>query len=107
MEIVRGTLWTMRRKYGHGRVLSHVEKQDRPGNCEPGVRVTIADNGPGIPIDRFADLLQRGVRDDERREGQGLGLAIAQQLVDAYGGQIRLGTTTLGGAALEISFPPR
>lgn len=101
-----GNLMDNAAKYGHGRVLVSVE-QDRPGTREPGVRVTIADNGPGIPIDRFADLLQRGVRDDERREGQGLGLAIAQQLVDAYGGQIRLGTTTLGGAALEISFPPR
>ncbi len=101
-----GNLMDNAAKYGQGRVLVSVD-QDRPGSREPGVRVTIADNGPGIPTDRFADLLQRGVRDDERREGQGLGLAIAQQLVDAYGGQIRLGETTLGGAALEISFPPR
>lgn len=101
-----GNLMDNAAKYGQGRVLVSVD-QDRPGTREPGVRVTIADNGPGIPADRFADLLQRGVRDDERREGQGLGLAIAQQLVDAYGGQLRLSKSTLGGAALEISFPPR
>ncbi len=101
-----GNLMDNAAKYGQGRVLVSVD-QTTPGSREPGVRVTIDDSGPGIPDTRFTSLLQRGVRDDERREGQGLGLAIAQQLIDAYGGQIRLGDSTLGGTALEITFPPR
>ncbi len=101
-----GNLMDNAAKYGNGRMHVFVEYGE-PGSREPGVLITIADNGPGIPPERFGDLLQRGVRDDERREGQGLGLAISQQLVEAYGGRLELHRSDLGGAALRISLPPR
>lgn len=93
-------------KYGQGRIRVRV-RPGEPGTREPGLRITVEDNGPGIALERFAELLQRGVRGDERREGQGLGLAIAQQLVEAYGGRLSLDASELGGAAITISLPPR
>lgn len=94
-------------KYGGGRVRLKVSAGE-PGILSPGLEIDIEDNGPGIPADRFDALLQRGMRDDQRREGQGLGLAIAQQLVESYGGRLeRLEPGELGGCRLRILLPPR
>jgi len=50
-------------------------------------------------------LLQRGVRGDERVEGHGLGLAIVLELVNAYGGELKIGRSDLGGALVEVRIP--
>jgi chemotaxis family two-component system sensor kinase Cph1 len=53
------------------------------------VRVTIADTGPGIPSDQFANIFDRywqARRSDQ--EGSGLGLFIAKGIVEAHGGRI-------------------
>jgi two-component system sensor histidine kinase PhoQ len=101
-----GNLLDNAAKYGGGRVHAEV-RAGRPGPRSAGVEILIEDNGPGIQADRFENLLLRGVRGDQHREGQGLGLAIARQLIEAYGGKIELARSSLGGAALRISFPPR
>jgi two-component system sensor histidine kinase PhoQ len=66
----------------------------------------VEDDGPGIEPERREALLQRGVRGDERVEGHGLGLALVQELVDAYGGELEIGESPLGGAMVEIRIPP-
>jgi two-component system sensor histidine kinase PhoQ len=101
-----GNLLDNAAKYGGGRVRARVDA-GRPGPRSAGVQILIEDNGPGIDADRFEELLLRGVRGDQQREGQGLGLAIARQLIEAYGGTITVDRSTLGGAALHIIFPPR
>lgn len=101
-----GNLMDNAAKYGRGRVFVRVAS-GASGLRSPGVDIAIEDNGPGIDGKRFDALLQRGARGDEQREGQGLGLAIARQLIEAYGGSIDLDRSRLGGAALRISFPPR
>ena len=50
-------------------------------------------------------ILQRGVRVDENREGHGIGLAIVNELVHFYQGELQVGTAPLGGAKLEIWLP--
>jgi len=101
-----GNLLDNAAKYGGGRVRAQVDA-GRPGPRSAGVQILIEDNGPGIDADRFEEMLLRGVRGDQQREGQGLGLAIARQLIEAYGGTITADRSTLGGAALHIIFPPR
>jgi two-component system, OmpR family, sensor histidine kinase PhoQ len=101
-----GNLMDNAAKYGRGQVRVTVQPGS-PGARHAGLTITIDDNGPGIPEQQFSDLLQRGVRADERREGQGLGLAIAAQLVDAYDGQLESVPSGLGGAAIRIHLPPR
>ena len=63
------------------------------------------DDGPGIGEDERERLLQRGVRGDERVPGHGLGLAIVLELVTAYGGEMTIGESELGGAAVAVRLP--
>lgn len=66
--------------------------------------LSVEDDGPGIADDRLAQVMQRGGRLDE--SGTGLGLAIARELVEATGGNIRLGRSGMGGLAVTFSWDP-
>ncbi len=76
-----------------------------PDRSRPGLWLRIEDDGPGIDPAQWARLVQRGTRGDERVEGHGLGLAIVTELVSAYGGQMALATSELGGAEISITLP--
>lgn len=53
--------------------------------------LTVADNGPGIPVELRARVFQRFARlDGSRASGSGLGLAIARELAEVMGGRIEL-----------------
>jgi signal transduction histidine kinase len=67
--------------------------------------VVVEDDGPGLPPDRRAEVLQRGARLDEQKPGSGLGLSIVDELARAYGGSIRLDASDLGGLKVEILLP--
>lgn len=54
------------------------------------VHLELADDGPGIPEARLVDLMRRGARLDESGPGEGLGLAIARDIVEGAGGCLRL-----------------
>lgn len=54
------------------------------------VRITIADDGGGVPDDRLAEIARRGRRLDERLPGDGLGIAIATEIAAAAGGRLEL-----------------
>ncbi|MES9982849.1 MAG: ATP-binding protein [Candidatus Thiodiazotropha sp. 6PLUC6] len=66
----------------------------------------IEDDGDGIPDNQIQTVFQRGHRVDTRQPGQGIGMAVAADIVSAYGGQIEIGTSsTFGGAAVHVRFP--
>jgi len=72
-----------------------------------GVLITVEDDGPGIPPEKVELLLQRGVRGDERVHGHGIGLAIVQDIVKAYGGELSVERSDeLGGARFVVRFSP-
>jgi two-component system sensor histidine kinase ChvG len=71
--------------------------------------VTFEDRGPGIPeshLDRvFARFFTyRPV--EGRGDHVGLGLAIARQIVESYGGSIAASNREGGGACFTVRFPP-
>jgi signal transduction histidine kinase len=68
--------------------------------------LSVEDDGPGIAHDRVEDALMRGGRLDESGSGSGLGLAIARELVEAMGGAIELGESTLGGLKIRFVWAP-
>jgi two-component system sensor histidine kinase PhoQ len=70
-----------------------------------GLVLEIEDDGPGVPTDKLRAVLARGVRADESVPGQGIGLAVAQDIVRAYQGTLDIGVSPLGGARLSIAFP--
>ena len=68
------------------------------------VRVRVVDRGPGIPDavkPRIFDKFYRG----KEAGSAGLGLTIAQQVVNAHHGQINVLDTPGGGATFEVSLP--
>jgi two-component system sensor histidine kinase PhoQ len=84
----------------------------RPLSGGPGRRIglefTIEDDGPGIPQEKVDHLLQRGVRGDERVQGHGIGLAIVQDIVKAYRGELGVDPSpTLGGARFQVRLGVR
>ncbi len=94
-------------KWAKSRVILDVKIVPGANNRRPGLRVVVEDDGPGIPEEKIAHVLQRGVRGDERVQGHGIGLAIVQDLVAAYRGEMKVGRATeLSGARFEVIFPP-
>ena len=93
-------------KYGNGQVKISAHKMDAK-DSRVGIRLQVDDNGPGIAGDEREELLQRGVRGDERVEGHGLGLAIALEIVSAYHGEITINQSELGGARLNVTLKTR
>jgi two-component system sensor histidine kinase PhoQ len=76
-----------------------------PDASRPGLWMRFEDDGAGIEESQWERLLQRGSRGDEQAEGHGLGLAIVMELVTAYGGQVSIAHSDLGGAKINVSIP--
>ena len=64
--------------------------------------MTIADNGPGIPIEITNNLFEPFVT-RHKANGTGLGLTIANQFINAHGGKISV--VNNGGAVFTIMLP--
>jgi signal transduction histidine kinase len=69
------------------------------------VRVTVQDNGPGIPASIRDKVFQPFFSTKE--EGTGLGLSIAARIVEEHGGWLRLRSGEGEGAAFVITLPLR
>ncbi|ENY73332.1 ATP-binding protein [Aeromonas diversa] len=71
---------------------------------EKRLLILIEDDGPGIEPGKCEQIFQRGVRADSSG-GQGIGLAVAAEIVDSYGGTIRVDESPLGGARFTLTLP--
>ena len=72
------------------------------------LRLTVDDDGPGIPPEQRASALDRFHRLDPGRGsdgGAGLGLSIAAAIALAHGGSIEIGDSPQGGARVTIAVP--
>jgi len=69
-----------------------------------GVRVRVADNGPGIPEEIRSRLFEPFVSHG-KENGTGLGLSVVQKIVQDHGGDVALETATTQGAAIVVTFP--
>lgn len=69
---------------------------------EGRLQLMVADDGPGFTDPERA--LLRGVRLDEHRPGQGIGLAVVADIVHAYAGKIEISRSANGGAMVLIQF---
>ncbi len=88
-------------KWSVGEVLLTVENV-------PYLVFHLEDNGPGCSDEQLTKLTQRGMRIDETTAGYGLGLAIAKDIVDDYGGKIEFGrSATLGGFKVSVQIPTK
>ena len=98
MELI-GNLMDNACKWSKGRVTLSLHD-------ESGLHIDIEDDGPSMTAESQAMVLGRGVRLDEAKEGHGLGLAIVQDIVDAYDGRLEFSQSDpLGGLKVSVWFP--
>lgn len=70
------------------------------------VRMTVADQGPGVAPELRSRVFDRFFRDPRQTlGGSGLGLAIAAAVARSHGGQISLGVAPGGGLLACVSLP--
>jgi len=73
------------------------------------IYIYVEDDGPGIPEDQRNAAFQPFQRLDEARnqniEGVGLGLSIARDIIQTYGGTLTLGDSDMGGLKAQIRLP--
>jgi two-component system sensor histidine kinase PhoQ len=77
--------------------------QLRMRHSHGGLRMTVSDDGPGIPREVADLLVKRGMRLDESAPGHGIGLAVVKDIAASYGGDISIGESSLGGAEITVT----
>ncbi len=86
-------------------------KLERNGD---GHKLTVADNGCGIPTEAQQHIFERFYRVDKARSrgteqeqgsGAGLGLSIASWIAEAHGGALRLAQSDQGGSTFVVNLP--
>jgi two-component system sensor histidine kinase PhoQ len=104
MEIL-GNLLDNAYKYCDRQLVLKMEQIPAGEAGKPGLQIQVEDDGAGFPQGLEEMLLQRGVRADERNDGQGIGLAVVRELVLAYRGSLEVGRSTLGGGRVVVMLP--
>ena len=71
--------------------------------------IIIEDDGPGINEDQFRNVFKPFFRIDKSRSlnnsGVGLGLSIAEDIINSHGGNIKLSKSNYKGLLVKISLP--
>jgi signal transduction histidine kinase len=86
-------------RHARGHLSLAVERRDG------SVIVSVDDDGPGIPVDERDQVFRRFYRGTSRYEGSGIGLALSAAVARAYGGDIIVADSPLGGARFAVSLP--
>jgi two-component system, NtrC family, nitrogen regulation sensor histidine kinase NtrY len=75
----------------------------RLGASDDQVRISVADTGHGIPLDRIDRLFEPDFT--LKAGGTGLGLAVVRQAVAAHGGRVSARSRAEGGAEFIVDLP--
>jgi two-component system, LuxR family, sensor kinase FixL len=70
---------------------------------QPALRIAVRDNGPGLSAEQRKRIFEPFFT--TKTKGTGLGMAIAQRIVEAHGGQIIAGTPPGKGAEIQLLLP--
>lgn len=98
---VLGNLLDNARKWAATRVVVSAA----PG--DGGLTISVTDDGPGPAEGMAEQLLRRGERSHEDREGSGLGLSIVADVLAAYGSTLALAHAPEGGCVASFVVPGR
>jgi two-component system, OmpR family, phosphate regulon sensor histidine kinase PhoR len=70
----------------------------------PYVAIAVDDDGRGVAPDSRETIFLMGVRGEAARAGCGIGLAIVKGIAERAGGDVRVETSSLGGARFVLRF---
>jgi signal transduction histidine kinase len=70
---------------------------------EDMARISVIDNGPGIPVDAHIKIFQPLF--STKVKGTGLGLAVTAGIIRRHGGQIRVRSDGTSGTTMEVDLP--
>ena len=73
------------------------------GRTRPLARISVQDNGPGIPDEMDRRLFTPFAT--SKPNGTGLGLAISRRIVEAHGGRIEVKNRSAGGVEANVYIP--
>jgi two-component system nitrogen regulation sensor histidine kinase GlnL len=73
------------------------------GRTRPLVRISVGDNGPGIPESMVPRLFTPFAT--SKPHGTGLGLAVSRRIVEAHGGRVEVKNRAGGGAEANVYLP--
>jgi two-component system sensor kinase FixL len=68
-----------------------------------GVRITVADTGPGVPPEIAAQLFQPFVT--TKADGMGIGLSVCRTIVESHGGRLWTEANPAGGTLFHFTVP--
>jgi two-component system, NtrC family, nitrogen regulation sensor histidine kinase NtrY len=71
-------------------------------NRRGNVVIEISDNGPGVPEDMAKKIFVPFFT--TKKDGSGVGLALARQVMTAHGGFVRVSQSSAGGARFTLTF---
>src|SRR6185437_1748152 len=74
-----------------------------PLDGQPALRIAVRDNGPGLGPEQRQRIFEPFFT--TKTKGTGLGMAIAQRIVEAHSGLIVVGTDSVAGAEIQLLLP--
>ena len=104
LEEIVGNLLENAMKWAKSKARISVDGETVGQTDVPMFKLTVEDDGPGIPEEQAREALKRGRRLDESVPGTGLGLAIVAELVSEYDGTLALSRSDLGGLKASIAL---
>ena len=69
------------------------------------VEIAVSDTGKGIPEDVLSKLFTEPIKKPKGSKGQGVGVLMAQTIIQAFGGEIVVESTSPAGTTLAIRLP--
>ncbi len=92
-------------RHGGGTVRVRAEAWEGDGAGTEGVRLTVDDEGDGIPLDMRRRVFTKFWTGHGNRGGTGLGLYLVNGIARAHGGQVAILDSPSGGARIVMDWP--
>ncbi|MEE7627057.1 ATP-binding protein [Methylobacter sp. Wu8] len=103
---IAGNLMDNASKWCRSTAKVSISVNQRRGRRDFAVLLEVEDDGPGIPVEKLAEILKRGVRADENIHGHGIGMAVVYELVGLLGGALEgKKSEALGGMKWSVYLP--
>jgi signal transduction histidine kinase len=86
-------------------VETRLESSPLRGPGGQGVKITVKDNGPGIPLEIKDKIFQPFFTTKPTGQGTGLGLSLSYDIIKAHGGELKVETKENEGSEFLIQLP--